>query len=104
MPKLPGPRTAWLLEDPDSSRLRRQRPSLWADPIKSCMTCRFEKTGEKSFLWWNDERTEIVTWECNCVAQWIMHRYTLLHGIDTSYQRLGWMDANLAPHSFFTAT
>ncbi len=99
MPKLPGPRTAWLLEDPDSERLRRQRPSLWDEPTKSCMTCRFHKTGEKSFLWWNDERTEIVTWECDCIAQWILHRYMLLHGIDTAYQRLGWMDATGVPQN-----
>lgn len=99
MPKLPPPRMRWLLEDPDSSRLRRNYPALWADPNKSCITCHFERTGEKTFRWWNEDRTEIVTWECDCTAQWILHRYMLSNGVDLWPQRLGWSDAVGVPQS-----
>lgn len=97
MPRLPDVPMRWLLEEPDSNRLRQQYPSLWADPRKTCITCRFEKTGEKTFRWWNDDRSEIVDWECNCTAQWILHRYMLLNGVHKTYQRLGWSDAVSVP-------
>lgn len=97
MPKLPDVPSRWLLEEPDSVRLRQQHPALWVSPQSSCITCRFEKSGEKTFLWWNEERTEPVTWECNCTAQWILHRYMLNNGVGKTYQRLGWADAEAVP-------
>jgi DNA replication protein DnaC len=96
MPRLPDANPKWLLEDPDSARLRAQHPALWADPQTSCITCRFEKTGDKNFRWY-DENGKTVTWECNCVAQWITHRYLLHHGVQKNYQRLGWTDASAVP-------
>lgn len=93
MPRLPDASPKWLLEDPDSGRLRAQHPALWEDPHKTCITCRFEKTGTKTFRWWDASRKGVVTWECNCVAQWITHRYLLHNGIGKTYQRLGWADA-----------
>jgi DNA replication protein DnaC len=86
-----------MLEEPDSDRLRQQYPSLWADPNKTCITCQFHITGEKTFRWWSEDRTEIVTWECNCISQWIMHRYMLQHGIGKAYQRLALADAVSVP-------
>jgi DNA replication protein DnaC len=70
---------------------------LWDNPQTSCITCQFHKTGTKTFRWWNDDRTEVVDWECNCTAQWLMHRYMLHHGIGKNYQRLGWADAESVP-------
>jgi len=93
MPTLPDVPRRWLLEEPDSVRLRQQHPALWESPQNSCITCRFEKTGEKTFRWWNEDRSEVVTWECNCIAQWILNRYLLHNGIGKAYQRLGWADA-----------
>lgn len=98
MSRLPDASPKWLLEDPDSARLKAQHPALWADPQTSCITCRFEKTGERNFRWYDDSR-EVVTWECNCVAQWIMHRYLLAHGVQKNYQRLGWADAIDVPEA-----
>lgn len=97
MPMLDRAPRGWLLEEPDSDRLQQQYPSLWADPNKTCITCQFHVTGEKTFRWWNEGRTEIVTWECVCISQWIMHRYMLHHGIGKAYQRLGWADAVSIP-------
>jgi DNA replication protein DnaC len=94
LPPSPG---GWLLEEPDSNRLQQQYPSLWADPQKTCITCQFHRTGEKTFRWWNEDRTEIVDWECNCIGQWIMHRYMLHHGIGKAYQRLALADAISVP-------
>lgn len=109
MPRLPDASPKWLLEDPDSARLKAQYPSLWADPQTSCITCRFEKTGSKTFRWIHPDRfdktfrwiptdeAEITLWECNCTAQWIMHRFLLHHGVLKNYQRLGWADALAVP-------
>lgn len=97
MPKLPNVPSRWLLEEPDSARLRQQFPALWESPQKSCITCQFERTGEKTFRWWNEDRSEIVDWECSCTAQWIMHRFLLHHGVGKTYQRLGWADAEAVP-------
>lgn len=99
MPRLPHVPLTWMLEEPDSDRLRHQYPDLWATPQKSCITCLFHKTGEKTFRWWNNDRTEIITWECNCTAQWILHRFLLIHGIGKNYQRLGWADASDVPEA-----
>ena len=93
MPTLPDAPPKWLLEEPDSNRLRQQHPALWASPKDSCITCQFQRSGAKTFRWWNEDRSEIVDWECNCRAQWIMHRYFLHHGIGKTYQRLGWANA-----------
>lgn len=96
---LPSSPRGWLLEEPDSNRLRQQYPSLWEDPNKTCIICRFHKTGSKTFRWWNEARTEIVEWKCLCISQWVMHRYMLAHGIGKTYQRLGWADAVAVPES-----
>lgn len=97
MPMLPRAPRGWMLEEPDSNRLQQQYPSLWAEPSKTCITCQFHITGEKTFRWWDEDRTEIITWDCSCVSQWIMHRYMLHHGIGKTYQRLGWADASAVP-------
>lgn len=93
MPRLPDVPTRWVLETVESDRLKGTYPALWADPQTTCIICRFEKTGSKNFRWWNTIRTDVVDWECNCVHQWILHRYMLSNGIQMKYQRLGWMDA-----------
>lgn len=97
MPRLPDVPLRWMLEEPESERLRQQYPALWASPQKTCITCQFDRTGEKTFRWWNEGRTEPVTWDCNCTAQWILHRFLLSHGIGKNYQRLGWDDAEAVP-------
>lgn len=93
MPRLPDVPTRWVLETVESDRLKASHSALWADPQTSCITCRFERTGSKTFRWWNEDRSEVVDWECNCTAQWIMNRYLLFNGIDMTYQKLGWTDA-----------
>jgi DNA replication protein DnaC len=99
MYQLPNASSRWLLEDPDSARLKAQYPDLWADPQQSCITCHFETKPDhtRTFLWWNGTREDVVEWECNCTSQWIMHRYLLSNGIGKSYQRLGWADAMDVP-------
>lgn len=93
MPKLPDVPSRWLLEEPDSVRLRNQYPALWESPQKTCITCNKTLT----FEWWNEDHSEVVTWDCNCTAQWILHRFLLHHGIGKTYQRLGWSDAEAVP-------
>lgn len=97
MHRLPDVPTRWVLETAESDRLKSAYPALWADPQLSCVTCRFERTGTKTFRWWNEDRSEIVDWECNCTHQWILHRYLLHNGVPMQYQKLGWMDATGVP-------
>jgi DNA replication protein DnaC len=99
VPKIAPPDVRWLLEENDSTRLQQQHPALWSDPEKSCITCFFETkpTADKTFRWWNFERTEVVQWECDCVSQWLLHRKLLHHGIGKAYQRLSWSDAADVP-------
>ena len=88
MPVLPPlPQGCRTLTDPEATRLRQQFPDLWADPSKSCLTC--GKTG--SFKERQDG--QVVDVECNCVAQWKMHRWLLNAGIGLRYQRYTWTDA-----------
>jgi DNA replication protein DnaC len=91
----------WLLEDPDSQRLRAQYPDLWSDPQTSCLTCLFHKNaeGSKTFRWWGPGWVQVVDWQCNCTAQWIIHRYLLHNGVGKAYQRLGWQDAVGVPET-----
>lgn len=95
MLRLPDADARWMLEEPDSIRLQQMHPALWTNPREKCLTCQFETkpVPDKSFQWWNPERTESVRWACNCRAQWIMHRFLLAHGIGKAYQRLSWADA-----------
>jgi DNA replication protein DnaC len=80
LPSLPP--TVRPLSDPDSARLRKQFPDLWANPHQSCITC----GGKKVFLSPEGET------ECNCIEQWALHRFLLNAGIGTAYQRLSWAD------------
>lgn len=101
MYRLPAVNPVWMLEETDSTRLKQQHPDLWDDPKTTCKTCMFHTKPDKAktFRWWNPERTEIVEWECDCTAQWVMHRKLLHHGIGMNYQRLGWADAVDVPSS-----
>lgn len=99
MPKVPSADPRWILEEADSVRLQAEYPSLWNNPEKTCITCLFHtrQDGSRTFRWWDADRNEIVDWQCDCRAQWMMHRYMLAHGIGKGYQRLGWLDASHVP-------
>lgn len=98
---LPKVNHRWVLEEPESIRLREQFPDLWNDPSESCITCLFHTRPDrvKTFRWYNADHSEIVDWNCNCIDQWRLHRWFLHHGINKAYQRLGWMDAIDVPAS-----
>lgn len=84
LPALPD--TIRTLSDPESDRLKRQHPGLWANPHTSCETC----GGEKVFRM--RVAQEIVECACECIDQWVLHRFLLNAGIGTAYQRLTWDD------------
>lgn len=79
----PNPPTVRPLLDPEAARLRKQDPSGWHDPHRTCKTCRKKGT----FLGPDGEQ-----WECNCIEQWALHRFLLNAGVGTSYQRVSWDD------------
>ncbi|MEU6362255.1 ATP-binding protein [Streptomyces albidoflavus] len=88
------------LANADFARLKAARPRLWADPKTTCLTCL--KANGNTFRWYNqslgrrhlDRRSEdeVVTYDCRCVDQWLMHLWFLNAGIPLNYQRLGWDD------------
>jgi DNA replication protein DnaC len=87
--KLPAlPPTVRALTNAESDRLKKTYSSLHT--IENCLTCR----GKKQFLWYTDEsRTQTTNWECDCVSQWMLHRFYLNSGIGLTYQRYSWEDA-----------
>jgi DNA replication protein DnaC len=106
MLRLPPVNAQWLLEESASQRLQEDYPSLWHDWTKSCITCLFHTRADlgkgdspRTFRWWDERREQVVDWECDCQAQWVLHRYLLAHGIGKGYQRLGWMDALSVPEA-----
>lgn len=99
MPKTQYADRAWMLEDAESSRLRAEDPTLWANPAETCLTCLKHTKPDRAntFRWYDETRENIVEWECDCLSQWIMNRYMLAAGIGIAYQRLDWMDAHGVP-------
>ncbi|MET7363301.1 ATP-binding protein [Streptomyces sp. NPDC005562] len=89
------PQACAPLPNVDFERLKAARPRLWTDPKKTCLTCL--KANESTFRWYNQslgrcDENEIVTYECLCTDQWLMHLWFLNAGIPLNYQRLGWDD------------
>jgi DNA replication protein DnaC len=82
------PPTVRTLTTAESDRLKKTYSSL--HNIEGCVTCK----GDKKFLWYQDEsRSQVAEWECDCVNQWILHRFYLNSGIGLTYQRYSWEDA-----------
>lgn len=86
MPRLPdAPTGIKLISDDDMTRLSSAVP---IPKMSNCITCE----GSLSFRWWNDDRSEVIDWECNCKAQLILHLAFVSAGIGLQYQRLQWSD------------
>lgn len=79
------------LSNADFERLKVTHPKLWVNPKRECKTCL--KQDGNTYRWYADTtRTEVATFECDCLAQWLMHLWFLNAGIGTNYQRLTWDD------------
>jgi DNA replication protein DnaC len=88
------------LSNPDFERLKASRPRLWASPKDSCLTCL--KRDGRTYRWYADDdagrrTSDIVTYDCHCSHQWLMHLWFLNAGIPLNYQRLGWDDVKTVP-------
>ncbi len=78
-----------ILDNETSARLKQRYPNLPASPERGCVTC----GGKKTYRWYApNSRSEVVTYDCNCVDQWVLHRYLLASGVGVNYGRLGWLD------------
>jgi hypothetical protein len=80
------------LTDPDAERLRGLFPDLWVSPKTSCLTCDMKKSFLTRF------KGQVVTMDCDCLAQWQLNRWLLNAGIRLAYQRLSWDDATSVPY------
>ena len=77
------------LNNVESQRLKTRYPRLSLSPEKNCLTCRDRRT----YTWYvPGSRTERAEYACNCLDQWVLHRYLLASNIGLTYQRLGWAD------------
>lgn len=83
----PLPKTIRTLTNDESRALNFRFPDS-QKTVEDCQTC----LGRKTFRWWSPDRTEIVEYDCNCVDQYLLHRWLSHRGILKSYQRLGWGD------------
>lgn len=82
------PVTIRPLTDDQSNWLRQRYPDLAYTPDK-CITC----GGKKTFRWYAPgSRDEVVTYDCPCPDQFLLHRAFLHSGIGVNFQRLGWDD------------
>lgn len=100
MKRPPPPPSCQPLSNPDFDRLKAVRPRLWTSPKDTCLTCL--KRDSNTYRWYADDaanrRTEeVVTYECDCRDQWLMHLWFLNAGIPMNYQRLGWDDIKTVP-------
>jgi len=87
----PLPKGMKILKPMEAEHLKNSGVKVPKSP-KECPTCK----GNGTFRWYSTEqghKSEVVDWKCNCVDQWIMHRYFLAHGISPRYQKLGLRDA-----------
>lgn len=107
MRRPPPPPACHPLSNPDFDRLKAARPRLWTNPKESCLTC-LKRDGlrdAQTYRWYADDpatgrRTdEIVTYECVCKDQWLLHLWFLDAGIPLNYQRLGWDDVQAVPQA-----
>lgn len=90
--KLPlNPRGIRVLSSVESNRLKKDFPDPKRLPPtwKECITCK----GKRGFKWYDMYQGEtIADYECNCIEQWVLHRYFLYNGIGVNLQRIGWMN------------
>lgn len=95
--KLPAlPAHCRTLSTVDAARLNASGQGVWTDPSKRCLTCHKALV----FRWYaprSREESSAVEYECECVDQWMLHRWLLNAGIGTGYQRLSWDDAVAVP-------
>ncbi len=89
----PNPKGIRVLKTVESNRLKslvpdpKKLPPSW----KQCITC----GGERGFKWYDMDKyngNAIADYECNCVEQWVLHRYFLYNGIGVNLQRIGWIN------------
>jgi len=87
----PNPKGIRVLKGWESDRLKllvpnpEKLPPTW----KQCITCK----GKRTFKWY-DDNGEIGDFECDCIGQWVMHRYFLYNGIGVNLQRIGWRNCH----------
>lgn len=81
------------LTDEQGTWLRTRYPDISFSPAK-CVTC----GGKKTFEWYAPKsREEVVTYDCSCANQFLLHRVMLHAGIGLNFQRLGWDDFTHLP-------
>jgi len=91
----PNPKGIRILKGAESDLLKK----LYPDPKRlppswrQCITCK----GTHEFKWYDRDRIEgnsfaTAEYECDCVSQWVLHRYFLYNGIGVNLQRIGWIN------------
>jgi DNA replication protein DnaC len=83
------------LTNAQSEWVAKMYPDAVDSPTR-CITC----TGRKTFRWYayasypqpEQDRRDVVEFQCNCAEQYLVYRRLLYCGIGTSYQRLSWDD------------
>lgn len=100
MPKIaPNPATIRTLTNDERAHLLALHPDLTPSPEgRGCPTCR----GQGAFKW-RDAKGAVVVYECDCTAQWMLHRFLLNAGLGLSHQRMSWEDVLTVPKGVIDA-
>jgi hypothetical protein len=87
----PNPKGIRVLKGWESDLLKLfvPNPEKLPPTLKQCITCK----GTKTFKWY-DDHGDVAEYECDCVSQWVLHRYFLYNGIGVNLQRIGWQNCH----------
>lgn len=95
----PNPSGVRILKDHEASRIDASGETPWRSPLKGCKTC-----GDRRMFVTPSNRhkqpepgDELLTYDCDCRSQWVLHRFLLNSGIGYYYQHRAWEDLHAAP-------
>jgi len=80
---------------PSDMELRRIASNHRIRKPDDCNTC----GGQKTFRFWNEDRTEVVDWECNCEDQYVLSLYFASRGISRRDSTISWADMTAVPQA-----
>jgi hypothetical protein len=83
----PLPPGIGMLSDAQANALNQRYPKS-VSGAADCITC----DGAKTFRWYDEDRSNIVTYDCPCADQYRLSRWLWNAGVMPKFQRLGWHD------------
>lgn len=95
----PNPPGVRILKDAEAARLDASGVTSWRKPAKGCKTCGDRRVFRSPHIRQElpTASSAVDTYDCDCKAQWVMHRWLLHAGVGYYYQTRSWTDLFAAP-------